>query len=86
MKLLPYAVETVPDFEGVGELLAKRRALDDGDAGHAAMGHFGLLFTWGLPWTTLAVLVHPTLPVVAAYWGSYLVFRVAMTWLSESKD
>ncbi len=29
----------------------------------------------------IAVLVHPTLPVVAAYWGSYLVFRVAMTWL-----
>jgi len=34
-----------------------------------------------LPWTTLAVLVHPTLGVAAAYWGLYLVFRGAMTWL-----
>jgi len=45
------------------------------------LGHFGLLFTWGLPWTTLAVCVHPTLGVVVAYWGLYLAFRVGMTWL-----
>ena len=44
-------------------------------------GHFGLLFTWGLPWTTLAVLARPTLGVAVAYWGLYLAFRVAMTWL-----
>jgi ceramide glucosyltransferase len=44
-------------------------------------GHFGLLFTWGLPWTTLAVLIHPTAAVVAAYWGLYLIFRFFTTWL-----
>jgi ceramide glucosyltransferase len=44
-------------------------------------GHLGLLFTWGLPWTTLAVAVHPTLPIATAYWGGYLACRVLITWL-----
>jgi ceramide glucosyltransferase len=79
--LLPYAVETTPDFQGLGELLSKRVRWMTVMRAMRPWGHFGLLFTWGLPWTTLAVLVHPTLGVSAAYWGSYLVFRVAITWL-----
>jgi ceramide glucosyltransferase len=81
VKLLPYAVETVPDFQGLGELLSKRVRWMTVMRAMRPWGHFGLLFTWGLPWTTLAVLVHPTLSVVAAYWGLYLAFRVGMTWL-----
>jgi ceramide glucosyltransferase len=81
VKLLPYAVETVPDFHGLGELLAKRVRWMTVMRAMRPWGHFGLLFTWGLPWTTVAVLVHPTLSVVAAYWGLYLGFRVGMTWL-----
>jgi ceramide glucosyltransferase len=81
VKLLPYVVETVPDFEGVGELLAKRLRWMTVMRTMRPWGHFGLLFTWGLPWTTLAVLVHPTLGVAGAYWGLYLAFRAAITWL-----
>ena len=81
MKLLPFAVETVPDFKGAREFLAKRVRWMTVMRAMRPWGHFGLLFTWGLPWTTLAVLVHPTLPVAAAYWGSYVVCRAAMTWL-----
>jgi len=81
MKLLPFAVETVPDFQGVGELLAKRARWMTVMKTMRPWGHFGLLFTWGLPWATLAVLVHPTLLIAVAYWGLYLVFRVTMTWL-----
>jgi ceramide glucosyltransferase len=81
VKLLPCVVETVPDFKGVRELLAKRVRWMTVMRTMRPWGHFGLLFTWGLPWTTLAVLVHPTLGVAAAYWGSYLAFRVAITWL-----
>jgi len=81
VRLLPYAVETVPDFRGAGELLSKRVRWMTVMRAMRPWGHFGLLFTWGLPWTTFAVLVHPTLVVVAAYWGSYLVFRVLITWL-----
>jgi ceramide glucosyltransferase len=81
IKLLPYAVETVPDFHGIGELLAKRLRWMTVMRAMRPWGHFGLLFTWGLLWTTLAVLVHPTLRVVTVYWGSYLILRVAITWL-----
>lgn len=81
VRLLPYAVETVADFHGFGELLAKRLRWMTVMRAMRPWGHFGLLFTWGLPWTTLAVLVHPTLHVMAAYWGLYVVFRVATTWL-----
>ena len=81
VKLLPYAVETVPDFQGLGELLAKRLRWMTVMRAMRPWGHFGLLFTWGLLWSTLAVLVHPTLSVVAVYWGSYVIFRIAMTWL-----
>jgi ceramide glucosyltransferase len=81
VKLLPYAVQTVPDFRGLGELLAKRVRWMTVMRAMRPWGHFGLLFTWGMPWTTLAILVHPTLPVVAAYWGLYLAFRVGITWL-----
>jgi ceramide glucosyltransferase len=79
--LLPYAVETVPDFQGLSQLVSKRVRWMTVMRAMRPWGHFGLLFTWGLPWTTLAVLSHPTLAVAAAYWGSYLVCRVAMTWL-----
>jgi ceramide glucosyltransferase len=81
VRLLRYTVETVPDFQGWGELLAKRVRWMTVMRAMRPWGHFGLLFTWGLPWTTLAVLTHPTFAVAAAYWGSYLVFRVCTTWL-----
>jgi ceramide glucosyltransferase len=81
VKLLPYAVETVADFHGFGELLAKRLRWMTVMRAMRPWGHFGLVFTWGLPWTALAVLVHPTLSVMAAYWGLYIAFRVATTWL-----
>lgn len=81
VRLLPYAVETVPDFKGLKELLAKRFRWMTVMRAMRPWGHFGLLFTWGLLWTTLAVLVHPTLTIAAAYWGSYLFFRVAIMWI-----
>jgi ceramide glucosyltransferase len=81
VKLLPYAVETVPDFEGIGALFSKRVRWMTVMRKMRPWGHFGLLFTWGLPWTTLAVAVHPTVPVAAAYWGGYLACRVLITWL-----
>jgi ceramide glucosyltransferase len=81
VKLLRYVVDTVPDFKGVRELLTKRIRWMTVMRAMRPWGHFGLLFTWGLPWTTLAVFVHPTMAVAAAYWGAYLACRVAITWL-----
>ena len=44
-------------------------------------GHFGLLFTHGLAWTLLAILVHPTLAIVMGYAGMYIFLRITMTWM-----
>src|SRR5208282_1694916 len=77
VRLLPYTVETVPDFQGFGELLAKRLRWMTVMRAMRPWGHFGLLFTWGLPLTTLAVLIHPTVAVAIAYGGSYLACRLA---------
>lgn len=81
VRLLPYVVKTVPDFQGMDELLLKRVRWMTVMRALRPWGHFGLLFTWGLPWTTLAVLVHPTLITAAVYWGLYLAARVAITWV-----
>jgi ceramide glucosyltransferase len=81
VRLLPYVVKTVPDFQGMDELLSKRVRWMTVMRALRPWGHFGLLFTWGLPWTTLSVLVHPTLITAAAYWGLYLAARVAITWV-----
>jgi len=81
VQLLPYAVETVPDFEGVVALFSKRVRWMTVLRKMRPWGHLGLLFTWGLPWTTLAVAVHSTLPIATAYWGGYLACRILITWL-----
>lgn len=81
VKLLPYVVLTTPDFAGVGQLYTKRLRWMTVMRAMRPWGHFGLIFTWGLPWTTLAVLMHPTILVAAIYWGGYLAFRFVMTWL-----
>jgi ceramide glucosyltransferase len=81
MKLLAYTVETVPDYDGLGELFAKRARWMTVMRKMRPWGHFGLLFTWGLPWSLVAVVVRPTLGIAAAYVGSYLACRVLIAWL-----
>ena len=79
MKLLPYTVETTPDYNGVGELFAKRSRWMTVMRKMRPWGHFGLLFTWGLPWSLFALAVHPTAAVAAAYLGGYFACRVIIT-------
>jgi ceramide glucosyltransferase len=81
MRLLPYAVETVPDYQGLGGLLAKRVRWMTVMRKMRPWGHFGLLFTWGLPWSIVAVAVRPEWPIAAAYLGSYLACRLLIAWL-----
>jgi ceramide glucosyltransferase len=81
MRLLPSAVQTVPDFKGTSELVAKRLRWMTVMRNMRAWGHFGLIFTWGLPWAIFAILSHPTAIVGAVYLGGYAAFRIAITWL-----
>ena len=43
-------------------------------------GHFGLLLTFGLPWSLLAAAIAPERWIAAAYLGTYLVLRFAAAW------
>lgn len=42
------------------------------------LSYLGLLFTQGLPWTVLAVLLAPAPWIAGAYFSAYLVLRLAM--------
>jgi ceramide glucosyltransferase len=81
VKLLPYPVQTVADFASLSDLFYKRVRWMTVMRLMRPWGHFGLIFTWGLPWALLAIAVHPTLAVTLGYLGGYAVLRVAMTWL-----
>lgn len=78
--LLRYTIKTVSDYQSMKELLHKRLRWIVVMRHMRPWGHVGLLFTQGLPWSLLAVAVDPRLSTAAAYWGTYLVLRVAMTW------
>lgn len=41
-------------------------------------GHLGLIFTQGLPWMILAVILAPSTAVALAYFAAYIVLRFAM--------
>ena len=80
-RLLPYVVNVVADFETVPQLMRKRVRWMTVMRHMRPNGHFGLIFTFGLVWSLIAIAVHPTLAVAAGYLGTYFVLRVAMTWL-----
>jgi ceramide glucosyltransferase len=81
MKLLPYVVETVADYKGLGALMAKRTRWMTVMRAMRPWGHLGLLLTWGLPWSIVAVAVRPTAAVAAGYLGGYLLCRLALSWM-----
>lgn len=81
VRLLPYVVQSVADFQTLREFLYKRVRWMTVMRLMRPWGHVGLIFTWGLPWALLAIAVHPTLTVAAAYLGTYFALRIAMTWL-----
>jgi ceramide glucosyltransferase len=80
VELLPYAVQTVPDYDSPRALFTKRLRWMTVMRHMRPWGHVGLVFTQGLPWCLAIALTHP--PAIGfAYVGVYLAFRVAMTWL-----
>jgi len=43
-------------------------------------GHIGLAFTQGLPWSLAVLLARPSEGIGVAYFGAYVLFRLAITW------
>ena len=81
VKLLPYVVHSVADFDSLREFIYKRLRWMTVMRLMRPWGHLGLIFTWGLPWSLVAIAIHPSLTVAAAYLGAYLLLRIVMTWL-----
>ncbi len=81
VKLLPYVVKTVADFQSLKDLFYKRVRWMTVMRLMRRRGHEGLVFTWGLIWALIAVATVPTRTVAIAYLGSYAVLRVVLTWI-----
>jgi ceramide glucosyltransferase len=77
--LLPYTIETVADYRSMRDLMDKRLRWIVVMRHMRPWGHFGLLFTQGLPWALAAVAIHPTPAVAAIYLGAYFAFRALIT-------
>ena len=44
------------------------------------LGYAGLIFTQGLPWTVLAVILAPTRLLAGSFVAAYLILRMAVVW------
>jgi ceramide glucosyltransferase len=82
--LLPYQVATVPDYQSFRDLVLKRLRWITVMRNMRPWGHAGLIFTLGLPWVLLAIVLEPTAAVVTAYLGGYLLLRSVLTLLVGS--
>jgi ceramide glucosyltransferase len=82
--LLPYSILTVPDYQSLRELFFKRLRWITVMRHMRPWGHFGLIFTLGLPWSLLAVAIAPTTAIAVAYLGGYFLVRSVLTLLVGS--
>ena len=81
VELLPYAVKTVPDYDSFKDLFIKRLRWLTVMRHMRPWGHIGLAFTQGLPWCLAALFAHLSDGIGMAYVGTYLLFRLVITWL-----
>jgi ceramide glucosyltransferase len=81
VKLLPYSVLTVADYDSLRDLFNKRLRWIVVMRHLRPSGHLGLIFTLGLPWALATVAVSPTVSTAVGYLGSYFALRCAMMWL-----
>jgi len=81
VKLLSYTISTVADYQSLSELLHKRLRWIVVMRHMRPWGHLGLLLTQGLPWSLVAIAIHPSMGVALAYLGAYFALRFSMTWM-----
>lgn len=81
IELLRYTIETVCDYGSLSDLLHKRLRWIVVMRHMRPWGHLGLLLTQGLPWSLVAVAVHPSAALACGFLGAYLFSRIAMTWI-----
>ncbi len=81
VRLSPYAIQTVADYQTFSEFVHKRMRWLVVMRHMRPKGHFGLLFTQALPWLFAALLARPTPAVALALILTYFAFRLATVWL-----
>lgn len=81
VELLSYTISTVADYQSLSELLHKRLRWIVVMRHMRPWGHLGLLLTQGLPWSLVAIAIHPSMGVALGYLGAYFVLRFSMTWM-----
>jgi ceramide glucosyltransferase len=79
VELLRYTILTVADYGSLRDLFHKRLRWIVVMRHLRPWGHFGLIFTLGLPWCLVAIAARPTIGVALGYLGPYLAMRFAMT-------
>jgi ceramide glucosyltransferase len=79
VKLIPYSVLTVADFQSLRDLFLKRLRWIVVMRHMRPWGHFGLIFTLGLPWSLAAIAISPTAGVATIFVAAYLGLRIVMT-------
>jgi ceramide glucosyltransferase len=80
VELLPEPVWMAFPSQTLGEYLRHELRWAIGIRNIRPGGHFGMLFTHGLPWAIAAACVAPSASIAAAYLGAYFVLRFAMAW------
>lgn len=79
--MLNYSIGTVCDYKSFSDLVHKRLRWIVVMRHMRPWGHFGLLLTQGLAWSLAAIAIHPSAGVAIGYLGTYMGFRMAMTWI-----
>ena len=80
VRLLPYTIETVADYQSLRELIFKRMRWLVVMRNMRPWGHLGLIFTQGLLWCLIAIAIKTTLFAGLGFLGAYLALRMAITW------
>jgi len=81
IELLPVPVDMVFPRESFRTYLRHELRWAIGLRSVRPSGYWGLLFTFGLPWTVLAVAVAPTFGCAAGYAATYLLLRLTLVLL-----
>ena len=84
VELLRYTIQAVADYQSIGELMYKRLRWIVVMRHMRPWGHFGLIFTHGLPWSLAALAIHPTPAIAAGFLGGYFLVRSLVTWMIQS--
>jgi ceramide glucosyltransferase len=81
IELLPEPVQMAFPSQTLGGYLRHELRWAIGIRNIRPGGHFGMLFTHGLPWAIAAACVAPSGAIAGAYLGAYFVLRFAMAWV-----